>query len=170
MHLSSSLLWLSPTIQARLLTNHIISNKTWDKCGRLTSELLKDAYDYSYRALETLYKDQQLPAPASEQPPSHSTHIDNDRSVVIEKLSNLTKGRFDDSDMTRAKVERAQAYARKGYCITSHCSHDTHPLSSGSQTLFVNASIEGRDDDLPVQPPWIVDIELPNAAGTSHNT
>ncbi|KAK7952658.1 uncharacterized protein PG986_008386 [Apiospora aurea] len=103
-----------------------------------------------------------------QQPPSHFTHIDNSQSVVIEKLSNLTKGKFDDADMARIKLERAQAYARKGHCSTSHCSGDPHPLRPGSQTLFVNAAIEGRDDSLPTQPPWIVDIELPKAAGLSH--
>ncbi|KAK8090294.1 hypothetical protein PG997_005255 [Apiospora hydei] len=104
-----------------------------------------------------------------QQPPSHFTHIDNSQSVVIDKLSNLTKGKFDDADMAKLKLERAQAYARKGYCSTSHCSGDPHPLRPGSQTLFVNAAIEGRDDSLPTQPPWIVDIELPKAAGLSHD-
>ncbi|KAK8041797.1 Metallo-dependent phosphatase-like protein [Apiospora rasikravindrae] len=104
-----------------------------------------------------------LPVNESEQQaPSHFTHIDNDKSVVIEKLSNLTKGRFDDVDTAKAKAERAHTYARKGYCSASHCSDDAHPLIPGSQTLFVNASIEGRNDDLPIQPPWIIDIELPS--------
>ncbi|KAK8026490.1 hypothetical protein PG991_003546 [Apiospora marii] len=97
--------------------------------------------------------------------PSHFTHIDNGRSVVVEKLSNLKKGRFDDADTAKSKAERAQEYARRGFCGTSHCSGDAHPLVPGSQTLFINAAIEGSDDDLPFYPPWVVDIELPEATG-----
>lgn len=107
------------------------------------------------------------PVTEGEQPanPSHFTHIDNERSVVIEKLSNLKKGRFDDSETAESKADKAQVYASNGYCSTSHCWDDAHPLVPGSQTLFINAAIEGRDDEMPIQPPWIVDIELPKAAG-----
>ncbi|KAK8101885.1 hypothetical protein PG999_012259 [Apiospora kogelbergensis] len=108
-------------------------------------------------------------APVSENL-SHFTHIDNERSVVIEKLSNITTGGFDDADMVKLKAEKAQAYASQGYCSTSHCSHDTNPLIPGSQTLFVNASIEGKNDEVPMQPPWIVDIELPESVGQDYGT
>ncbi|KAJ5940557.1 hypothetical protein N7516_000725 [Penicillium verrucosum] len=47
--------------------------------------------------------------------------------------------------------------------LTSHCSGDPHPLKRGSETLFINAAMEGSQD-LLIQPPWIVDIELPAAA------
>ncbi|KAK8110248.1 uncharacterized protein PG998_006705 [Apiospora kogelbergensis] len=107
--------------------------------------------------------------PASENP-SHFTHIDNERSVVIEKLSNITTGGFDDADMARLKAEKAQAYSSQGYCITSHCFDNTNPLIPGSQTLFVNASIEGKNDEVPMQPPWIVDIELPESVGQDYGT
>ncbi|KAK8139323.1 hypothetical protein PG984_002703 [Apiospora sp. TS-2023a] len=106
-------------------------------------------------------EDEQQP----QQEPSHFTHIDNGRSVVVEKLSNLKKGRFDDVDTAKSKVEKAQDYVRKGYCSTSHCSDDAHPIVPGSQTLFINAAITGRDEELPIQPPWVVDIELPKATG-----
>ncbi|KAJ5418463.1 uncharacterized protein N7487_002013 [Penicillium crustosum] len=45
---------------------------------------------------------------------------------------------------------------------TSHCSEDPHPLKRGSETLFINAAMESSQD-LLVQPPWVVDIELPAA-------
>jgi hypothetical protein len=74
--------------------------------------------------------------------PSHLIDIDNGRSVLIDKLSTLTS---------------------KSLSVTSHCSGDSTQLEYGSQTLFVNASIEGAGD-LPVQPPWLVKLELPLAS------
>lgn len=76
------------------------------------------------------------------QKPSHLTDIDNGSSVLIDKLSTLTS---------------------KSFFFTSHCSEDPIQLNYGSQTLFVNASIQGAGD-LPIQPPWLVDIELPLAS------
>lgn len=56
---------------------------------------------------------------------------------------------------------------------TSHCSGYNHPLKWGYQTLFVNAAIEpspqGKDDPrhyLPMQLPWIVDLELQSSKYT----
>ncbi|KAJ5712899.1 uncharacterized protein N7483_010080 [Penicillium malachiteum] len=72
------------------------------------------------------------------QKPSHLTDIDNGSSVLIDKLATLTP---------------------KGLSTTSHCSGDPDPLIYGSHTLFVNAAIEGTAD-LPVQPLWLVDLEL----------
>lgn len=46
--------------------------------------------------------------------------------------------------------------------LKSHCSEDPHPLKRGSETLFINAAMEGSQDIL-IQPPWVVDIELPAA-------
>ncbi|KAL4929683.1 Metallo-dependent phosphatase-like protein [Aspergillus undulatus] len=48
---------------------------------------------------------------------------------------------------------------------TSHCTRDAGPLEKNSQTLFVNAAIEGSDG-LPTQPLWLVDIELPPTVPT----
>ncbi|KAJ5697277.1 hypothetical protein N7488_010961 [Penicillium malachiteum] len=72
------------------------------------------------------------------QKPSHLTDIDKGSSVLIDKLSTLSP---------------------KCLSTTSHCSGNPDPLGYGSQTLFVNAPIEGTVD-LPVQPPWLVDLEL----------
>ncbi|KAL7626499.1 hypothetical protein AAE478_003271 [Parahypoxylon ruwenzoriense] len=96
--------------------------------------------------------------------PSHFADIDNSRSVTIEKLSNLIGNKQDDIETITAKEQKVKACIRRGFCSTSHCSDDIHPLNPGSQTLFVNASIEGKSDDLISQPPWIVDLELPAAA------
>ncbi|KAF3016459.1 hypothetical protein E8E14_007989 [Neopestalotiopsis sp. 37M] len=71
--------------------------------------------------------------------------------------------KFDDETAVNAKAQKALECVRRGFCSTSHCSNDTHTLHPRAQTLFVNASIEGRNDELPSQPPWIVDIELPEA-------
>ncbi|KAL3447183.1 Metallo-dependent phosphatase-like protein [Aspergillus insuetus] len=79
--------------------------------------------------------------------PSHLTDIDNGRSTVIAKLSQLTPG--------------AGTSIRQS--TTSHCTGDPNPLKAGSETLFVNAAFEGTAD-LPTHPPWLIDIELPAAA------
>ena len=76
------------------------------------------------------------------QKPSHLTDIDYGSSELIDKLSTLTS---------------------KSFSVTSHCSEDPTQPKRGSQTLFVNASIEGAGD-LPIQPPWLVDLELPLAS------
>lgn len=74
--------------------------------------------------------------------PSHLTDIDNERSTLIDRLP-------------AARKEIAQT--PMGCSATSHCSGDKHPLKRGSETLFVNAAIEG----FPLHPPWVVDLELP---------
>ncbi|KAJ5197860.1 uncharacterized protein N7498_006977 [Penicillium cinerascens] len=80
------------------------------------------------------------------QNPSHLTDIDNEKSVIVDRLSNV-----------RSSME---------FATTSHCSGDPSRLEWGSQTLFVNASIDGTQT-LPIQPPWLVDIELPPASRLS---
>lgn len=46
--------------------------------------------------------------------------------------------------------------------LTSHYSEDPHPPKRGSETLSINTAMEGFQD-LLIQPPWVVDIELPAA-------
>lgn len=77
--------------------------------------------------------------------PSHLTDIDNEQSVLISTLS-----------MIKRKGDPMDCFP------TSHCSEDPHPLKRGSETLFINAAMEGSQD-LLIQPPWVVDIELPAA-------
>lgn len=78
--------------------------------------------------------------------PSHLTDIDNGNTILIDRLSNIAE------KDTVASVQCS---------TTSHCPGDKNPFQCGLQTLFINASIEGTED-FPVQPPWLVDLELPS--------
>ena len=98
--------------------------------------------------------------------PTHFTAIDNDRSPVIEKLAGLKPSRFDTQEDAKQKVKKLEHYNQERCCTTSHCVGDEYPLKRGEQTLFVNASFSGSED-LPVQRPWLVDIELPRAGQTN---
>ncbi|KAI5925834.1 ser/Thr protein phosphatase family protein [Camillea tinctor] len=93
-------------------------------------------------------------------PPSHFTAIDNNRSVFIEKLANMVPREHDTKEMQEEKAAKLESYSRDGFISTSHCTGDEAPIQRGAQTLFVNAAIEGSTDALPIQPPWLVDIEL----------
>lgn len=79
--------------------------------------------------------------------PSHLTNIDNGKSVLIDRLPSC-------------REKNGQTLS--GCSATSHCSGDPNPLQCGSQTLFVNAAIEGAED-FALQPPWVIDLELPPA-------
>ncbi|KAI6087303.1 ser/Thr protein phosphatase family protein [Hypoxylon rubiginosum] len=94
--------------------------------------------------------------------PSHFTDIDNDKSFVVEQLSTMQNGRFDTPGDMRRKEEKVNKYVAQKYCDASHCAGDAAPLEPERQTLFVNASIKG-DDEMPVQPFWLVGLELPCA-------
>lgn len=99
--------------------------------------------------------------------PSHFTDIVNDKSVVVEDLRGIRRSRFDDEETAWAKARKAESYAKERCCRISYCLGDKHQLNRGTQTLFVNAAIEG-DEEHPTQFPWLVDIELslPRAAMT----
>ena len=75
--------------------------------------------------------------------PSHLTDIDNERSILIDRLADLKK---------KAGLTSMKCFG------TSHCSEDPNPLH-WLQTLFINAAVQG-DEDLPIQPPWLIDLEL----------
>ena len=94
--------------------------------------------------------------------PSHFTDIDNDRSIVIEKLSGFTPSKFDTPQIRLEKEKKLKYYRQERCYSTSHCSGDSSPLKAGNQTLFVNASIEGTEEQ-PMQLPWLVDLELLSA-------
>ena len=94
--------------------------------------------------------------------PSHFTDIDNDRSVIVGKLSDFRPSRFDTPESTEEKLKKAEYYRRERCFATSHCTGDEHPLDFGAQTLFVNAAIQGTEEH-PLQLPWVVDLELPSA-------
>lgn len=95
--------------------------------------------------------------------PSHFTDIDNERSFLVEKLAGLRPSKYDTPE-TMAEKERKREHLHRERCIaTSHCAKDSKPVQRGAQTLFVNASISGMAMDYPVQPAWLIDIELPKA-------
>jgi hypothetical protein len=108
------------------------------------------------------WRDQGDPEEYEQARPTHFTAIDNDKSAVIEKLAGLRPSRFDTPDDLEQKRQKLERYKQDRCCTTSHCGEDEYPLAQGEQTLFVNASVSGSED-LPVQMPWLVDIELPEA-------
>ena len=95
--------------------------------------------------------------------PSHFTDIDNEKSVIVEKLSGFRKSKFDTTESKRQKSEKGEHYRRERCYTTTHCPGDANPLDFGAQTLFVNAAIQGTKEH-PLQLPWLVDLELSRAA------
>lgn len=87
--------------------------------------------------------------------PSHFTAIDNNRSVVVETLAGVHPRKFDDPEMIEEKKRKLEVYEQKGYCPVTLESG----IGRGSQTLFVNAAIEGPDDSAQ-QTPWVVSLDL----------
>ncbi|KAK2779924.1 hypothetical protein FQN52_002322 [Onygenales sp. PD_12] len=94
--------------------------------------------------------------------PSHFADIDNERSVVVEKLSTLRGSKFDTADTADERKRKLAEYREQRCYMTSHCASDPNPAESG-QTLFINAAIEGIDEEHPVQLPWLIDIDLGKA-------
>ncbi|CAH0018819.1 unnamed protein product [Clonostachys rhizophaga] len=92
--------------------------------------------------------------------PSHFTDIDNEKSTPIESLQSLAVGKFDNEDTANAKKNRLEELLSQGFCDTSRCSKDIASIQQGSDTLFVNASIQSATGGKP-QLPWLIDIKLP---------
>lgn len=95
--------------------------------------------------------------------PSHFTDIDNEHSVVLEKLSGFKRSKFDTIESKEQKSKKTEHYRWERCYATSHCTGDVNPLESGKQTLFVNAAIQGTED-FTLQLPWLVELELAKAA------
>lgn len=76
--------------------------------------------------------------------PSHESDIDDEKSLLIDNLSSI----------------RQSARLTSLCAATSHCAGDPNHLRRGSQTLFINAATQGAED-FPLQPPWLIDLELP---------
>ncbi|KAL8825678.1 MAG: hypothetical protein Q9191_004267 [Dirinaria sp. TL-2023a] len=94
--------------------------------------------------------------------PSHFTDIDNERSVVVEKLSGFRPSKFDTPESKEQKVVKTKDYRAQRCYATSHCTGDAYSLEYGAQTFFVNAAVEGTEEH-PLQLPWLVELELPKA-------
>lgn len=85
---------------------------------------------------------------------SHQAKIKNGKSKLIENLSTVLAN---------------PAKRSEGFFGAFHCSNDPVPLQRGSQTLFVNAAVKGKGV-LPVQPAWVVEIDLPSVSLNNSNT
>lgn len=98
-----------------------------------------------------------------QQQPSHLTAADNGRSEVVEVLGTILPGRYDAPEDIALKEAKRVRYGEQRCCRASHCRDDELPLEVGGQTLFVNAAVKGGDEELPLQFPWLVTLELPRA-------
>ncbi|KAI0838206.1 Metallo-dependent phosphatase [Hypoxylon sp. FL0890] len=96
--------------------------------------------------------------------PSHFTDIYHSKSVIVKTLSDLEQSLVNSPEIERNKMQEKSRFHQQGYIGTSHCTGDQAPLQAGSQTLFVNAAIEGVTEEYPRHLPWLVDIELPLAS------
>ncbi|KLJ10414.1 hypothetical protein EMPG_14202 [Blastomyces silverae] len=106
------------------------------------------------------------PADQMRAPPSYAADVDDERSVLVADLSTLRRGLRSEPDGPESLEGRGD---KSGECAetcyaTSHCSGDAYPIEAGLQTLFVNASIKGVDEDYPSHLAWLVDIELAKAS------
>ncbi|KAI4214502.1 MAG: hypothetical protein LQ351_002919 [Letrouitia transgressa] len=99
---------------------------------------------------------------------SHFTDIDNDKSVIVEKLSSFRQSKFDSPKSKEEKLKKREHYQQERCYTTSHYARDAHPLEYGAQTLFINAAINGNEE-YPLQLPWLVELELPSAASGALN-
>lgn len=95
--------------------------------------------------------------------PSHFTDIDNDKSTIVEKLSGFRHSKYDTPESKEEKSKKEQYHRQQRLYATSHCVGDPIPLEYGAQTLFINAAIQGTEEN-PRQLPWLVELELPKAA------
>lgn len=75
------------------------------------------------------------------------TDIDNGNSIVVGRLSDIVREN-----------------AHKTFYQTSHSSNDLRPIQHDTYTLLVNTAMEGSTDEYSVQPPWLIDLELPRAS------
>lgn len=94
--------------------------------------------------------------------PSHFTTIENQGSYVIDSLARLRQSRFDSVATIEEKEERKREYERERVVRTRHCEGDEFPVVRGLHTLFVNAAVQGVEED-PAKYPWLVELELPLA-------
>lgn len=95
---------------------------------------------------------------------NHFTAIDNDATHTVETRAALMATRYDDPALANEKKKKLRRLLALGYAQASWYQTDVDPLTDDSQTLFVNAAVEGISDDFPMHPPWIVDIDLPIAS------
>jgi hypothetical protein len=96
--------------------------------------------------------------------PLHFTAIDNGRTAVIRDLKRLKEWRADEATDRMDETDNKDESKWLTDLLRSGC--DVTPddgIRLGEQTIFVNAAVEG-DEDLPIQPPIVVEVELPQQA------
>lgn len=101
-------------------------------------------------------------------PPSHFTAFEEQESVTVETLKMLKAARFDTVEMISKKYERVKRYEADGCCETRHSQGAKHPLERGAQTLFVNAAIQGTEDDR-FHFPWVAELDLPKSKDSRYS-
>ncbi|KAG9950217.1 metallophosphoesterase domain-containing protein, partial [Aureobasidium melanogenum] len=86
---------------------------------------------------------------------THMTAIDGEKSEVIQSLAKLKGERAEANEDEQIRKELGEMEAR-GYCFAAP------ELQKGEQTLFVNASIEGPENETQ-QLPWMVELDFPRS-------
>lgn len=92
--------------------------------------------------------------------PSHFNAIDNNNSRSIVSLAATKPSRFDDKEAVRAKAEEQARRSQDGYLMINWATGDGRGVARGTETLFVNAAIEGVNGELS-QSPFCVEVDLP---------
>lgn len=98
--------------------------------------------------------------------PSHFTDINNGKSQVLEIVNTILPGKHDTPENIALKDAKLMKYSKQRHWRTSHLNDYEFPLEVEKQTLFVNTAMKGGDDELPVQFPWLVTLELPESEAT----
>lgn len=80
--------------------------------------------------------------------PCHMADIDHERSQVIEQLSTIEAGKFDNQERLDEKKMKSDVFTQQRGCKAT---------CQDGKTLFVNAAIKGKDT---VHYPWLVDLKL----------
>lgn len=75
---------------------------------------------------------------------------------MIETLAGLKPGKFDTPELVSEKQEKLKQYTAAGSCQAGFSFEDGNHLQRGMQTLFVNAAIQGLDENQQLLP-WIAD-------------
>ena len=111
--------------------------------------------------------------PSNIEKPCHFTAIDNDASVVLERLNFLKPGKFDSEEVKVEKCGKLDKMLALGYCQLERkvvkeskieeTTVEGTMVEEGSQTLFVNAAVQG-DEEMPAQPPISTVLNLPRSS------
>ncbi|KAK2020242.1 calcineurin-like phosphoesterase [Colletotrichum eremochloae] len=84
-------------------------------------------------------------------------------SSAIATLSDFKSLPTDSTEETAHKRQFVKQSSLARCCEISLCQGDQHPRDAKSQTLFVNAAIQGAPGEAALHYPWMIDIELPKA-------